>query len=269
MTRDSARQEMPDQLRRDVRLLGEMLGTVLARVAVKTCLTMWNDSAAPSSELARGRSRAKRSPSSSPRGHWNAPSRWRVPSPSTSTWSTWLKSTTVCALRERDDAATPQRESLAAAVHSIREDAGPERLRELIAGMEFHPVLTAHPTEARRRAVSTAIQRISAQLERLHAAHPGSGAEAEARRRLLEEIDLLWRTSQLRYTKMDPLDEVRTAMAAFDETIFTVIPEVYRSLDRALDPEGCGRRPALAKASSATAVGSAVTATATPSSPTK
>ncbi|KUP96280.1 phosphoenolpyruvate carboxylase [Thermobifida cellulosilytica TB100] len=151
-------------------------------------------------------------------------------------------------LRERDDAANPQRESLAAAVRTIREDAGEERLRELVAGMEFRPVLTAHPTEARRRAVSTAIQRISVQLEQLRAAHKGSGAEAEARRRLLEEIDLLWRTSQLRYEKMDPLDEVRTAMAAFDETIFRVIPEVYRSLDRALDPEGAGLRPSPAKA---------------------
>ncbi|WP_306368833.1 phosphoenolpyruvate carboxylase [Nocardiopsis sp. CC223A] len=147
-------------------------------------------------------------------------------------------------LRERDDAANPPRESLAAAVRAVREGAGgEERLEELVAGMEFHPVLTAHPTEARRRAVSTAILRISAQLDAWHSAHQGSTEAAEAHRRLLEEIDLLWRTSQLRYTRLDPLDEVRTALAAFDETIFSVIPHVYRSLDRALDPENTGVRP--------------------------
>ncbi|QRN81673.1 MAG: phosphoenolpyruvate carboxylase, partial [Nocardiopsis sp. BM-2018] len=148
------------------------------------------------------------------------------------------------ALRERDDAANPSRESLAAAVRAIRETGGgEERLAELVAGMEFHPVLTAHPTEARRRAVSTSILRISAQLDAWHTSHEGSSAAAEAHRRLLEEIDLLWRTSQLRYTKLDPLDEVRTALAAFDETIFAIIPEVYRTLDTAIDPEGTGTRP--------------------------
>ncbi|RCV48417.1 phosphoenolpyruvate carboxylase [Marinitenerispora sediminis] len=151
------------------------------------------------------------------------------------------------ALRERDDADNPPRESLAAAVRDIRAELGEDRLRELVAGMEFHPVLTAHPTEARRRAVSTSIQRVSAQLERLRGAHPGSSEEAEAHRRLLEEIDLLWRTSQLRSTRLDPLDEVRTAMAAFDETIFRVVPEVYRTLDTAVDPEGVGLRPSRAK----------------------
>ncbi|WP_026118388.1 phosphoenolpyruvate carboxylase [Nocardiopsis salina] len=148
------------------------------------------------------------------------------------------------ALRERDDAANPPAESLAAAVRAVREEGGgEERLDGLLEGMEFHPVLTAHPTEARRRAVSTSILRISTQLEAWHAAHEGSSAAAEAHRRLLEEVDLLWRTSQLRYTKLDPLDEVRTALSAFDETIFSVIPQVYRSLDAAVDPEGTGTRP--------------------------
>ncbi|WP_460858518.1 phosphoenolpyruvate carboxylase [Nocardiopsis coralliicola] len=147
------------------------------------------------------------------------------------------------ALRERDDAVHPPRESLAAAVEAVREDAGEEGLAERIGGMLFHPVLTAHPTEARRRAVSTAILRIGAELERLHAAHPDSTAEREARRRLTEEVDLLWRTSQLRYTRLDPLDEVRTAMAAFDDTIFQVVPEIYRSLDDALAPGSGARRP--------------------------
>ncbi|GAB3461683.1 phosphoenolpyruvate carboxylase [Streptomonospora sediminis] len=151
------------------------------------------------------------------------------------------------ALRERDDAANPPRESLAAAVRAVRDSAGEDGLRELVEGMEFHPVLTAHPTEARRRAVSTAILRVGGQLERLHTAYPGSTAEAEAQRRLMEEIDLLWRTSQLRYTKLDPLDEVRTALAAFDETIFQVVPEIYRALDAAIDPEGTGREPARAR----------------------
>ena len=70
------------------------------------------------------------------------------------------------------------------------------------------------------------------------------------RRRLREEITLLWRTSDLRLVAPTPLDEVRTAMAFFDATLFTLAPRLYRVLDEALDPvvgagagSGLGLRP--------------------------
>jgi phosphoenolpyruvate carboxylase len=145
-------------------------------------------------------------------------------------------------LRSRDTGDAPQRESVAAAVREI----GDERVARLLDDLELRPVLTAHPTEARRRAVVTAILRISALLTELNDPRSGSGERDELRRRLLEEIDLLWRTSQLRRTKPDPLDEVRTAMAIFDETLFRVVPAIYRSLDTALAP-GTGARPPQAR----------------------
>ena len=57
---------------------------------------------------------------------------------------------------------------------------------------------------------------------------------ARPRRRLREEIDLLWRTSALRTQAMQPLDEVRSGTAIFDETLFGLAPSVYRALDLAL-----------------------------------
>ncbi|MBX6372218.1 MAG: phosphoenolpyruvate carboxylase, partial [Acidothermus sp.] len=102
-----------------------------------------------------------------------------------------------------------------------------------------------HPTEARRRAVVSAISRAGQQLDRLDDPRAGASERADARRRLLEEIDILWRTAHLRSTAVDPLDEVRTAMAAFDETLFQVVPAVYRGLDHLLLGEESGaRRPA-------------------------
>jgi phosphoenolpyruvate carboxylase len=145
-------------------------------------------------------------------------------------------------LRDRDTGTEPQRESAGAAVREI----GEERISRLLQDLELRPVLTAHPTEARRRAVVTAILRISTLLTDLNDPRAGSGERDEITRRLLEEIDLLWRTSQLRRTKPDPLDEVRTAMAIFDETLFRVVPAIYRSLDTALAP-GAGARPPLAR----------------------
>jgi phosphoenolpyruvate carboxylase len=245
--RDSARQEIPDRLRGDVRLLGEMLGTVLAESGGEDLL-------ADVERLRRAVIGARDGSVSGDEitalvASWPLERAKQVARAFTVYFhlaNLAEEHQRMRALRERDDADHPPRESLAAAVRHIREHSGEDRLREAVEGMRFHPVLTAHPTEARRRAVSTSILRISGQLERFRDAHPGSSVEAEARRRLLEEIDLLWRTSQLRYTRLDPLDEVRTALAAFDETIFQVVPEIYRSLDAAIDPEGTGRAPARA-----------------------
>ena len=74
-------------------------------------------------------------------------------------------------LRERDTGGSVPG-SVAAAVDEIRA-AGGDRLAEMIEGLEFRPVFTAHPTEARRRAVVTAIQRIS---DLLTALNGGQGA---------------------------------------------------------------------------------------------
>ena len=64
--------------------------------------------------------------------------------------------------------------------------------------------------------------------------------------RLHEDVDLLWRTSALRVQAMQPLDEVRTGTTAFDQTLFGVVPALYRSLDRALQGDDSGRVPPLA-----------------------
>jgi phosphoenolpyruvate carboxylase len=144
-------------------------------------------------------------------------------------------------LRERDSGQEPMRESLAAAVAEFGHDAGREHLGGVLASLRVHLVLTAHPTEARRRAVVAALRRISGLLDILDDRRAGAADHDEARRGLREQIDLLWRTSQLRVKAMDPIDEVRAVMTAFDETLFRVVPAVYRELDRALATAGSGR----------------------------
>jgi phosphoenolpyruvate carboxylase len=138
-------------------------------------------------------------------------------------------------LRERDTGEQPVRESLAAASADLGD---PSNLNDL----RVHLVLTAHPTEARRRAVVAALRRISELLQVVDDERQGATDRAEATRALREQVDLLWRTSQLRVKAMDPIDEVRTVMTAFDETLFRVVPTVYRELDRALSARS-GEQP--------------------------
>jgi phosphoenolpyruvate carboxylase len=151
-------------------------------------------------------------------------------------------------LRERDTGDEPLRESLAAAIPALRDQLDPDTFDGLLADLRVHPVLTAHPTEARRRAVTEALRRIGALLDGLAGGQLGASGRAEAERRLYEEVDLLWRTAALRVQAMQPLDEVRTGTAAFDQTLFRIVPDLYRSLDRALQGADSGRVPPVAPA---------------------
>jgi phosphoenolpyruvate carboxylase len=99
-------------------------------------------------------------------------------------------------------------------------------VREALDGLQIRPVLTAHPTEARRRAVVNALARIADTLDRLEDPRLGDSEQTEARRRLLEQIEILWGTALLRGRRPGPLDEVRTAMTVFDQTLFRIVPRV-------------------------------------------
>ncbi|WP_416351972.1 phosphoenolpyruvate carboxylase [Subtercola sp. RTI3] len=152
-------------------------------------------------------------------------------------------------LRARDAVgeAAPA-DSLPAAIERLVAEVGTDETAERLRRLRFHPVLTAHPTEARRRAVASGIRRISELLGERDVTQPGTNAAAENDRRLLEEIDVLWRTSPLRTTRPTPLDEVRTAMNIFDQTLFQIVPRVYRLLDDWLLGNDAGAKPVEAPA---------------------
>lgn len=153
-------------------------------------------------------------------------------------------------LRERDvpGRAETRTDTFAGAITHLTNEVGPEETARRVAALRFHPVLTAHPTEARRPAISGAIRRIAELLEEREDPRLGYAAGLENERRLLEEIDTLWRTSPLRAQRPTPVDEVRTAMNVFDSTLFQVVPRVYRALDDWLLGADAGRAPARATA---------------------
>ncbi|CAL8978764.1 Phosphoenolpyruvate carboxylase [Cellulomonas sp. T2.31MG-18] len=138
-------------------------------------------------------------------------------------------------LREREsqiaaDELAPD-DSLGSAYAQLAAEVGPDEARARLGAVEFRPVFTAHPTEARRRAVARSIRRIADLVAERDALNIGGTTLAENERRLLSEIDTLWRTSPLRAEKPTVLDEVATVLNIFDTTLFDVLPAVYRRLD--------------------------------------
>ena len=239
--RDSA--ELPELMRRDVRLLGEVLGEVISESAGADLLA----------DVERLRHAVIGARSAADRGSAQAVAAGEEITALVSSWS-WERAEQVAraftvyfhlvnlseeqqrvrTLRLRDSGDLPPRESLADAVGRLRAEGGAAYVAELLAGLRVHPVFTAHPTEARRRAVVASLRRVSWLLTSIDDQGAGAGQQAEDRRKLREEVDLLWRTAQLRVAGMTPADEVRSVMTAFDETLFRLVPVVYRALDHVL-----------------------------------
>ncbi|WP_144759026.1 phosphoenolpyruvate carboxylase [Curtobacterium sp. 9128] len=150
-------------------------------------------------------------------------------------------------LRLRGDDGGVAGDSFPATFAELVDEVGADEAAARLGALRFHPVLTAHPTEARRRAVTTGVRRITDLIDERDRAKNAT-ALAENERRLLEEITTLLRTSPLRTTRPTPLDEVRTAMSVFDQTLFEIVPQVYRLLDDRILGEDAGSVPAKAPA---------------------
>lgn len=118
---------------------------------------------------------------------------------------------------------------LTMAYHRLVDECGRGKALALLGRLEFRPVFTAHPTEARRKAVEGKIRRIAALLE--ERPQLGGIALAENERRLLQEIDALFRTSPIAHKKPTPVEEADTVIDIFDNTLFDMVPDVYRRFD--------------------------------------
>ena len=68
------------------------------------------------------------------------------------------------------ESAVDTSNELVVAYGHLLDEVGPERTAELLGRLEFHPVFTAHPTEAARRSVLVKLRRIADVL--LQSDHP-------------------------------------------------------------------------------------------------
>jgi phosphoenolpyruvate carboxylase len=246
--RERVTAELPEPMRRDVRLLGEMLGEIISESDGPDLLA---DVEQLRHAVIAARSAAARGPA--PHSTSGTTAAGDAIAALVSSWSRERaeqvaraftvyfhlanlaeEQQRVRTLRQRDSGDEPPRESFSDAVGRLTAEGGATHLSGLLSGLRVHPVFTAHPTEARRRAVVASLRRVSWLLTSLDDQRAGSAQQAEDRRKLREEVDLLWRTAQLRAAGMAPADEVRTVMTAFDETLFRLVPEVYRALDQVL-----------------------------------
>ena len=231
-----------DRLALEVRLLGSLLGQVIAEQAGPELLDLVERVRRTTIRLRREDDPAERAALGATLAGLDVPRAEVV----IRAFSLYFRLVNLA--EERDQVRSARRreratreDPIASTVASLRGAPDDDPLR-LVQGLRITPVLTAHPTEARRRTLLLALRRVDRLLARLEDPDLPPAEDRDARRRLREEITLLWRTADLRTVTPSPLDEVRTALAFFDETLFSAVPRVLRATDAALDDVGGGTR---------------------------
>ncbi len=109
-----------------------------------------------------------------------------------------------------------------------------ERLQTLINRLVYIPVITAHPTEAKPRSILHALRRIFLVHERLNDTRLGKRQREEVIAELETQIQILWRTNEVRGTRPQVRDEIRNGLYYFKESLFQAVPDVYRNFESQL-----------------------------------
>ncbi len=108
------------------------------------------------------------------------------------------------------------------------------QMQELLDRLHIELVLTAHPTEARRRTVLSKISRIAEALRVLSSTPLLPREQEEYHELLRNEVTTLWLTERARTTQPAVTDEVRTALYFVGEVFWKALPQVYENFDQAL-----------------------------------
>lgn len=125
--------------------------------------------------------------------------------------------------------------SIGEAIEILKEKSVTEKqLQTLLDHLQIELVLTAHPTEAKRRTILSKLNRISQALNTFQNGEPTPYEFSEARRVLEEQITSLWLTRRTRTTRPAVTDEIRTGLYFIDNIFWDVLPRIYKDLDSAL-----------------------------------
>ncbi len=138
--------------------------------------------------------------------------------------------------REREKYPEPINESIASAIAALkRRGVAREQIEPLARELRIELVLTAHPTEAKRRTILSKLERLARIVHVLYNTEPLPHERAAYESELMAEITTLWLTHRARTTKPSVTDEVRTGMYFVRNVFWNALPRIYAELDAALE----------------------------------
>lgn len=122
--------------------------------------------------------------------------------------------------------------------HTVREfhggGVGEEQFQSLLEHIVYTPVFTAHPTEAKRQTILEAYRRIFLISQELLRGRLNAEMREALQQKIQAQIQILWKTDEVREQKPQVLDEVKQGLYFFRESLLEAVPRVYRKLEDAV-----------------------------------
>ena len=116
----------------------------------------------------------------------------------------------------------------------LEAGATPDELHRAAAAMQIALVITAHPTAITRRTLAAAHARLARALERHDRADLSALEREQVETDLRREILTIWGTEDVRRQRPRPMDEVRSGLYMFEQTLWDALPRCLRAMDHAL-----------------------------------
>ena len=139
---------------------------------------------------------------------------------------------------------SPRSESVAAAVKSLRDQGwSRSEVRRFIEELDIELTMTAHPTEVKRYTIRLKLERIASAMRRLseHDLSPRQRSALEDE--IHAEVATLWQTRELFAVKPTVLDEVKSALYYFRQSLLDAIPQLMLDMEGALESYFGEERP--------------------------
>jgi phosphoenolpyruvate carboxylase len=136
-------------------------------------------------------------------------------------------------------AGTPREGTIAHSLARTRE-AGipPARLDAFFAAAMVVPVLTAHPTEVRRKSTIDREMEVAELIAERDRSSPTAAELASNEAALRRAVLTLWQTNPLRSTRLRVIDEVANGLSYYDHTFLAGLPRFYADLEEELAGAG-------------------------------
>jgi phosphoenolpyruvate carboxylase len=131
--------------------------------------------------------------------------------------------------RAHEREGSVQQDSVAATLRRLAErGVAASTIEELLGRLRVSPVVTAHPTEVKRKTVLDVMREVNDLL----LADGADALSASVDEELRVRIVLLWQTAILRLSKLRVTDEINEALGYYEASLFEVVPQLLDDLER-------------------------------------
>jgi phosphoenolpyruvate carboxylase len=115
------------------------------------------------------------------------------------------------------------------------KEVGPQQLQVLLDQLLYVPVITAHPTESKRRTIRDVQRRITVLNKHLNEDTLSNYEYEDCLQQLRAQIQTFWKTDEVRASRPTVQDEILYGLDYFDECLFASVPTTYRNLEKAIN----------------------------------